>query len=44
MLFAIICTDKSDSGTLRTDNRELHQDVVIRPKLWVLGDGKPIEN
>ena len=24
MLYAIICTDKSDSGTLRADNREHH--------------------
>jgi len=24
MLYAIICTDKSDGGNLRTDNREVH--------------------
>ena len=28
MLYVIICTDKSDSGDLRVDNREIHLDYL----------------
>ena len=28
MLYAIICTDKPDSGDLRTDNRDIHLEYL----------------